>query len=383
MRYFTLVTGKGMSMSPIGKVVEEIDTPALIVDRERLEANIQRFAQVAAQAGVALRPHIKTHKTLEIARMQLAAGARGITCAKLGEAEIYAEAGIQDIFVAYPVIGQTKALRTVQLAQYCHLTVGVESSMGIQQLSSAASEQGVVLHVRLELDSGLHRTGARPEDAEMLCRRVLAAPGLHLDGIFTFRGASFPQSQGRDKDIVGKLEGEWMVAQAERLRAVGIPIETVSVGSTPTATAAASVPGVTEVRPGTYVFFDRLTTHAGVSSSDEIALTILSTVVSRPAPDIAIIDAGSKTFCGDIVPANAGLVGYGSTTDGFSGIVERMNEEHGIVHLAPGYEPTIGEKLTFFPNHVCTSVNLSDELVIAYQGFVEDRWRVAARGRRQ
>jgi len=330
-----------------------------------------------------LRPHIKTHKTLEIAQMQLRAGATGITCAKLGEAEVYAAHGFQDIFVAYPVIGPVKARRAAQLARTCQLIIGVESVVGIQQLSEAANKEGVTLSVRLELDSGLRRTGALPEAAEELCRLILAAPGLHLDGIFTFRGASFPGAPTRDRDVLGRLEGEWMVAQAERLRAAGIPIASVSVGSTPTALAAASVPGVTEVRPGTYVFFDRMTTRAGTSTAGEIALTILATVVSRPAPDIAIVDAGSKTFCGDIVPANAGLEGYGITVDGVSGIVERMNEEHGIVRLAAGYNPAIGDKLAFFPNHVCTSVNLSDELVIVQQGIVEDRWRVAARGQRQ
>lgn len=174
-----------------------------------------------------------------------------------------------------------------------------------------------------------------------------------------------------------------MVAQAEHLRALGIPIQEVSVGSTPTSAGAARVPGVTEVRPGTYVFFDRMTCRAGTSAPGEIALSILATVVSRPAPDIAVIDAGSKTFCGDIVPANAGLEGYAVTIDGRSGIVERMNEEHGIVRLAEGFSPRIGEKLAFFPNHVCTTVNLSDEVVVAQHGIVKEIWPVAARGRRQ
>ena len=370
-------------MALVERSVAEIDTPALLVELSRLEANIQRFADMAARAGVKLRPHIKTHKTLEVARRQLAAGAGGLTCAKLGEAEVYADAGMSDLFVAYPVIGSEKARRAAELARRCKLIVGVESAIGVQQLSQAASSAGVMLNVRLELDSGLRRTGAAPEQAEALCRLILDAPGLRLDGIFTFRGASFPGAPTRERDELGRLEGEWMVNQAERLRAVGIPIEEISVGSTPTSEGAARVPGVTEVRPGTYVFFDRMTTRAGVNAPDEIALSILATVVSRPAPDIAIIDAGSKTFCGDIMPANAGLEGYGATVDGRSGIVERMNEEHGIVCLAPGFAPAIGDKLAFFPNHVCTSVNLSDEVVVVRQGRVQETWSVAARGRRQ
>ena len=370
-------------MSLVGLPATEIDTPALLVDLDLLSANVRRFAEMAARAGVRLRPHIKTHKTIEIARMQLEAGAGGITCAKLSEAEVYAEAGVSDIFVAYPVIGREKARRAAQLAQRCHLIVGVESTIGVQQLSEAAIEAGVTLSVRVELDSGLKRTGIAPEGAEALCRHVLAAPGLRLDGIFTFRGASFPGAPTRNPEELGRLEGEWMVAQAERLRAVGIPIQEVSVGSTPTSAGAAHVPGVTEVRPGTYVFFDRMTCRAGTSTPGEIALSILATVVSRPAPNIAVIDAGSKTFCGDIVPANAGLEGYGVTIDGESGIIERMNEEHGIVRLAAGFSPNIGAKLALFPNHVCTSVNLSDEVVVVQHGIVKEIWRVAARGRRQ
>ncbi len=143
------------------------------------------------------------------------------------------------------------------------------------------------------------------------------------------------------------------------------------------------MPGITEVRPGTYVFFDRMTTRAGVSSFDEIALSILTTVISRPTEDLAIIDAGSKTFCGDVVPASVELEGYGVTTDRHQNVVERMSEEHGIVRLAAGCNPQIGDKITFFPNHVCTSVNLSDEIVVMQNGIVKEVWQVAARGQRQ
>ena len=370
-------------MSLIGSPITELDTPTLLVDLDLLSANVRRFAALVGETGARLRPHIKTHKTIEIARLQLEAGACGITCAKLGEAEVYVEAGVRDIFVAYPIIGRAKALRAARLAQHCHLIVGVESSVGVQQLSEAAQEVGVTLNVRVELDSGLQRTGVAPDLAEELCRQVLAAPSLYLDGIFTFRGAAFPGAPTHDPAELGRLEGEWMVAQAERFRAAGIPIQEISVGSTPTTAGAAGVSGITEVRPGTYVFFDRMTCRQGTSAPGEIALSILATVVSRPAPDLAIIDAGSKTFCGDVIPANAGLTGYAVTVDGQSGIVERMNEEHGIVRLTNGYSPAIGEKLAFFPNHVCTTVNLSDELVIVQRGRVKDIWRVAARGRRQ
>lgn len=370
-------------MSIIGCAATELDTPVLLIDQDQLSANIQRYASLAALAGVQLRPHIKTHKMPEIAAMQLAAGAHGITAAKLGEAETFAAAGIQDIFIAYPLVGQLKARRAARLAQNCHLIVGAESSIGIAQLSDAAREAGVTLFIRIEIDTGLKRTGVPPAQAEALCRQVMAAPDVELDGLFTFRGTSFPGASTSDPQVLGEHEGKIMVVLAEQLRASGIPLQTVSVGSTPTTPSAALVPGVTEVRPGTYVFFDRMTTHAGTSTAEEIALSILATVISRPASDIAIIDAGSKTFCGDIIPANVGLQGYGITTDGRSGIVERMSEEHGIVRLTPGCNPQIGEKMLFFPNHVCTTVNLSDEVVLVQKGLVKAIWSVAARGQRQ
>ncbi|MBO0778930.1 MAG: alanine racemase, partial [Ktedonobacteraceae bacterium] len=299
------------------------------------------------------------------------------------EAEVFAAAGVNDIFVAYPIIGHEKALRAARLAQSCHLIVGVESEPGIKQLSAAATELDTTLFVRVEIDSGLKRTGVAPAAAASLCRQVLAAPGLQLDGIFTFRGVSFADAPSKNPQALGEQEGTLMANLAEQLRAADIPIKEVSVGSTPTALSAAIVPGITEVRPGTYVFFDRMTTRTGTSSEQEIALSILATVVSRPAPDMAVIDAGSKTFCGDIVPANAGLEGYGVTTSGPQGTVVRMNEEHGIVRLEPGFAPQIGDKIAFFPNHVCTTVNLSDEIVVVQNGTVKDIWPVAARGRRQ
>jgi D-serine deaminase-like pyridoxal phosphate-dependent protein len=206
---------------------------------------------------------------------------------------------------------------------------------------------------------------------------------LELDGIFTFRGASFPGAPSQDPAELGRLEGELMVQLAQQLRAAGVTIREVSVGSTPTGSAAALVAGVTEVRPGTYIFFDRMTTLAGVNEYSEIALSILATVVSRPSADTAIIDAGSKTFCGDIVPAQIGLNGYGVTVDGERGFVSKMSEEHAFVQLAPGFDPAVGEKLLFYPNHVCTSVNLSNELYIIEDGRLSAIWTIAARGLRQ
>ncbi|GCE45888.1 D-serine deaminase-like pyridoxal phosphate-dependent protein [Thermosporothrix hazakensis] len=370
-------------MTLIGQPIENVDTPSLLVDDEKLQANIERFARIARNAQVKLRPHIKTHKIPAIAARQLQAGAVGITAAKLSEAEVFIDSGIGDVFVAYPIVGAMKARHAAHLAKKCRLIVGADSAAGIQHLSKAACEAGVTLFVRIEINSGLNRSGIQPERAASLCRLVLDAPGLELDGIFTFRGISFPDAPSQEAEVLGRLEGELMVDLANCLRADGIPINEVSVGSTPSGEYAARVSGVTEIRPGTYVFFDRMTMQSGTSTLDEIALSILTTVVSRPAPDIAIIDAGAKAFSGDVIPQNAGLQGYGVTTDGVSGIVIKMSEEHGFVKLAPGFQPEIGEKLAFFPNHVCTSVNLSNELLLVREGKVTEVLPVAARGLRQ
>jgi D-serine deaminase-like pyridoxal phosphate-dependent protein len=358
-------------------LAESVDTPALLVDLPRLRRNIQGFASITQAAGINLRPHVKTHKTLEIARLQREAGAVGLTVAKLAEAEVFADAGFDDIFVAYPIIGSLKWSRAARLAQRCRLTVGAESSTGIQGLGRAATDRGAVIHVRVEFDSGLHRSGAGTSDLESLCRQVTETPGLRLDGIFTFRSSAFDGSAGRTAAELGTEEGILLASLAEGLRASGIPIAAVSGGSTPTGAATASTPGVSEVRPGTYVFQDRMTLADGACSAEDIALTVLTTVVSRPSADIAIVDAGSKTLAADVDPSSAGLQGYAAERQG-RGYVEWLNEEHGAVRLRGDYQPVVGEAMELIPNHVCTVVNLSPELVVVEDGTVLERWPVVA-----
>jgi D-serine deaminase-like pyridoxal phosphate-dependent protein len=209
----------------------------------------------------------------------------------------------------------------------------------------------------------------------------MQSPGLDLDGIFTFRGGNFPGSAGRSVAELGREEGESMVALAEELRSAGIPIRSISVGSTPTARAAAQAPGVTEVRPGTYIFSDYMQAEAGNVSYDDVALSILCTVASRPAPDKATVDGGSKTFSGDIVPERYKLKGYARAV-GMDAYVESMSEEHGVVRLGPGAEMQVGDRVAFYPIHVCPTVNLSDELIGVRNGMVERVLPVLARGKR-
>ena len=362
--------------------IDELDTPVLVIDLDKLEANIHALQRAIDATGCRLRPHIKTHKSPDIARMQIAAGARGIAVAKVAEAEVFAAEGFTDIVVAYPVVGPEKWRRLAELARACRLTVNVESGTAARGLSEAASSAGATLLVQVDIDSGFHRCGVAPDQAAALCRLVMTLPGLELDGITTHRSAFFPDHGGRPVDALGREEGELMVALANDLRAEGIPIREVTAGSTPTAIAAAGVSGVTEVRAGTYVFGDLIMAGVGAIARDDISLSILTTVQSRPYAGRATVDGGSKTFMGEAFPSPpAFLKGFGEAVD-LPVHLEGLTEEHGLVALPPDVQPAVGERLAFYPNHVCTTVNLSDELIGVRDGRVETVWPVAARGQR-
>lgn len=359
-----------------------IETPALLVDLDVMEGNIRRWQAAFDAAGVGFRPHIKTHKSPAIAACQVAAGAVGLACAKVAEAEVFAAAGFRDLAVTYPVFGASKWRRLAELARTCAITINVDNEVAARGLSEAAVAAGSTLLVHLDVDIGAHRSGVQPDDAEALGDLIMELPGLQLDGITGFRTVSFPGAAGRSRDELGREEGEVLVQLAERLRAADLPIRTVAAGSTPTAHGVASVPGITEVRAGTYVFGDNMMASLGAVGWDEIALSILCTVVSRPLPERATVDGGSKTFGGDIPPGVlAGVQGYGGSVD-IDGYVEAMNEEHGMVRLADGVDPKVGDQLRFIPNHVCTAVNLADELIGIRDGNVVTVWPIEARGKR-
>lgn len=364
-----------------GTPIEELDTPCLLVDMDRMERNIREWQDAIGTHGVALRPHVKTHKSPAIAHMQLQAGARGITVAKTAEAEVFAAGGCNDIFIAYPVIGTPKWQRAAALARTITLTAGVDSAYGARGLSAAAAEAGSRIRVRVEVNTGMNRSGRPVADVLELCRLVETLPGLELDGLFTFRGMGFAGAEGLTPHEAGQREGAAMVALANEVRAAGVPVRSVSVGSTPTARGAATVPGITEVRPGTYIFGDHGYAGRNYIGYDEIALSILCTVASRPAPDLAMVDGGSKTFSGDVVPGNLGLQGYARAV-GMEAWIERMSEEHGVVRLGSGADPQVGDRIAFAPIHVCTTVNLSDELIGVRHGRVEVVWPILARGKR-
>jgi D-serine deaminase-like pyridoxal phosphate-dependent protein len=359
------------------------DTPALVIDAQKVEQNILGMADVAGSRGVVLRPHVKTHKIPSIARRQRETGAAGITVAKVSEAEVMADGGLDDIFVAYPLVTETKIRRAIALAKRVRLILGVDSQRGARKLSSLARNEGITLEVRLEVDSGLGRTGVPRAEAADLAQEISSLENLDLTGVYTYRGAVLEDgSPTLDLDEAGRLEGEFMVSVAAEIREAGVPIEDVSLGSTPTAEHAAGVEGVTEIRPGTYVFYDRMQAALGVCSLPDCALRVMATVASRPRPDLAIVDGGSKTFATDVQPKAAplNLTGFGYVVGHPGAVLERVTEEHGMLSVDEDSDLQVGDTVEIIPNHVCSTVNLHEEVyVLAADGGMENV-RVAARG---
>ncbi len=349
-----------------------------------MEKNIREFQAHADKCGVKFRSHVKTHKIPEIARMQIAAGARGIVSAKVSEAEPFAAAGIEDICIAYPVIGERKWQRLAALAARTRsLTVNCDSAEAARGLSKAAADAGVTIHVQIDIDSGLHRGGIPYEDAtalERLARLIASLPGLRLGGITTYRSSGFPGAPN-PKDA-GHAEGQLLVQVANGLRKKGIAVTEVTAGSTPTGKWVAGVAGITEVRAGNYVFNDLMQLDHGIATEDQLALSVLCTVTSTSGSGRLTIDGGTKTFSGDAGGVGTGRAAPASIARAVDRriFVERLNEEHG---MARSDEPVkLGEKIRFFPYHACTCANLNDE-IIGFRGErIEQVWRVQARGLR-
>lgn len=359
-----------------------METPYLLIDNDKLTANIHRMSAIAKQNGVHLRPHVKTHKIPQVATMQLAQGATGITVAKVSEAEVMKEHGMTDIFIAYPLVVTSKIERALNLARDIELTVGVDSFVGARTLSSVASHRKQTLNVRMEVDTGLHRTGIASKDALSLAQEISRLEGLQLTGIYTYRGALLNGKPTIDTQAAGVEEGMLMVEMAQQLQANGIDVQEISVGSTPTAPHVAEIQGVTEIRPGTYVFGDVMQAAFGAMNVDECAAFVVVTVVSRPSPDLIVVDGGSKTFATD-VQLNAAplyLEGFGRVLSHPEAVFERMTEEHGMIRILPETNIDIGDELHILPNHICSTVNLHNFAYMRRNGGLT-HVDIAARGK--
>jgi D-serine deaminase-like pyridoxal phosphate-dependent protein len=371
-------------MNLTSSLFNQLETPCLIADIETVRRNIRKMQDAADSCKCSLRPHIKTHKIAAIAKLQLDAGAVGITCAKVSEAEVFADAGIGDIFIAYPCVGQFRIDRAITLSRKIpRLILAVDSEEGAKALSSAAKEAGVTLEVRLEIDTGAGRTGIPIERAPSLALMITQMPGLLLTGIYTFKGLIHQNRPTEDNEAAGREEGEMMAATADAIRAAGVDIREISAGSSPTGVSVAKTGLVTEIRPGTYVFKDVMQLAERVAEPDELAVRYAATVVSVNNDDgYAVIDGGTKTFPSD-VPINTppgNYPGYAVVENMPWLRLSRMNEEHGIITTESG--PTglrVGQVITLLPIHVCTAVNMQNYIYLLDGGKLTKQ-KVDARG---
>jgi D-serine deaminase-like pyridoxal phosphate-dependent protein len=365
------------------RLPHDVETPALLVDVGVLERNLSRMARWASASGLGLRPHAKTHKCVPVARRQLAHGATGLTVATVGEAEHFADAGVHDLFIAYPLWADgARAQRLAALARRVHLRVGVDSAEGAAALGELVRGGGGAdpeapggdIEVLVEVDSGQHRSGVPPSQAPVVAAAA-ARSGLMVRGVFTFPGHSYaPGASVR----VAAQESATLAEAAALLDERGFDTSVRSGGSTPTARHS-DASSLNEVRPGVYAFNDAQQIALGTCTASDVALVALATVVSTPAADRFVLDAGSKTVGADRPPWAAG---FGLLPDHPGTIVSALSEHHAVVSLdtASGAPlPAVGSRVAVVPNHVCNAVVLADELLAVEGADVVERWPVAPR----
>ena len=351
------------------EIAREFGTPAVVIDLDRVEANIARVQKLCDAAQVANRPHIKTHKSPTLARLQVAAGAQGITCQKLGEAEVMVDGGLDDILISYNILGEEKVGRLGRLLQRAQITVAADNPTTIAGLAPAGEIARRPLGVVIECDTGRKRAGVETaREAIELARQVKESPHLSFQGfLFYPTEQSWPQTQ------------RFFDEAKEGLRALDLEARIVSTGGTPNLVNLGGLEGATEHRAGTYIFNDRMMLACGAASPEDCALNVYATVVSRAAPERGILDSGSKTLTADT----------GGLNDGFGLILEypqakiaAFAEEHGFLDLSrSNARPKVGEVVRVVPNHVCVVVNMVDRLIAVRGDKVVDVLPVAARGR--
>ena len=364
-------------------ILDKLQTPCIVIDVEKAKHNIKEMQDIADTCHCKLRPHIKTHKMIPFAKLQLEYGADGITCAKISEAEAMADGGIDDIFVAYPLVGAFRIKRAIKLVgRVRRLILAVDSPEGSFALNEGAREAGIRLEVRLEVDTGAKRTGVLRENAVSLAKATHRMSNLDLTGIYTFKGLTYDGKPTMDPEIAGREEGEIMERIADDIKAAGIPLTDISAGSTPTGMQVARTGMVTEIRPGTYIFKDYMLYREGVARLEDVAAHFYATVVSTPCEEYAVIDGGTKTFPTDI-PLNMAPYYYPSyaIVEGHDDLqLIRMNEEHGILTGKSGRTGLkVGQKIKLMPVHVCTAINMQNQVYV-YDGRRIVEQKVDARG---
>jgi D-serine deaminase-like pyridoxal phosphate-dependent protein len=375
-------------------LLSDLSTPQVLIDHTRAMNNIARVQALATDAGVRLRPHAKTHKSPAVARWQLDAGAVGIACAKIGEAEVFAEAGVQNIRLAYPV-NPANAPRLLALMDRATISIIVDHPAVARGWSEAMRRAGRTLDVLIKVDVGFHRCGIDPHaDPLGFITTIASLPGLALRGLLSHAGHAYHAASEEELRGIAGDEAALLAALRQRASASGIALEEISVGATPTLRFSAGQNGVTELRPGNYVYFDRTQVALGAASLDDCALTVLATVVSKH-PGRIVLDCGSKTLTNDQARGISPAAGYGAVLAGDSDAldyareidetltIERLSEEHATVRVTGATRLEPGDRVRVVPNHSCVVSNLVDAVRLVDGDQVIETLTVAARGRIQ
>lgn len=351
------------------RIAREFGTPAVVIDLDRVDRNIGRVQALCESAGVLNRPHIKTHKSPVLAKMQIAAGASGITCQKLGEAEIMAAAGLENILVSYNLIAAARSGRLAALRKRADVTICADNPVTLAAYAEAAVEAEAPIGVMIECDTGRKRAGVETsKEAIDLARIVRDTDGLEFRGLLFY-----PTEQAWD--AAQRFHDE----AVEGLRSLGLEPGVVSTGGTPNLPNIGKLRGSTEHRAGTYIFNDRMMVKCGMATEADCALHVYATVVSRAGPQRGILDSGSKTLTAD---PGGGLDGFGHILEYPQARIGAFAEEHGFLDLSRTNErPDVGEVVRIIPNHVCVVVNMVDQLIAVRDGEIVDVLPVAARGR--
>lgn len=344
------------------QTVNDLETPSILIDLDKMEANIQRMQKLCDDIGIGFRPHIKTHKIPAIAQMQLDAGAIGIACQKVSEAEIFVNAGIKQIQLPYNIVGAKKTQRLAELARHAHISVSADHEDVVVGLANAAPKAGSTIHVLVELVTDINRTGAPVANAVRIAKQIVAASNLEFEGILIY-----PSNPTVRPDLQKAMQ---------LLKDEGIEVKTVSGGGTGGSLHAHEIPELTELRVGTYLFNDMNTVTKQWTNLDTCAMRIMATVVSRPTDDRAILDSGSKTLSSDHISGT-----YGHIVEYPEAVIYQLNEEHAYVDMSKCQgRPKIGEIVHVIPVHTCVVTNLHNQIYGMRGDNIEHIWDVAARG---
>ncbi len=370
--------------------IYDLRTPAVLIDADRFERNLDRMQSAVSARHIRLRPHAKTHKVIDVAQMQIDRGAVGICCAKLGEAEVFAAAGIPDIRLPYP-LNPANADRVAALLDSTHLSFIVDDLQVARQWSARMREYDREVDVLVKVDVGFHRCGIDPDrpDAAEIVARVAELPGLTFRGLLSHAGQGYGAASDLEMSAIAAAEARILVELADAAERLGARCEEISVGATPTARFSVQQSGLTEMRPGNYAYYDRTQVGLGAASWSDCALTVLARVVSTPASDRLILDCGSKTLTNDLARGYGSMPGYGMLFSDLhadapdnSFVIERLSEEHANVKATQGsHRLKTGDLVRVLPNHSCVVSNLVDAVWMMRSGEHVMEVPVAARGR--